>query len=283
MAKEPNQRPQTALELARHLQRVEQELRLSLTEIVVLDTSQEGEEPPPPATPEVGPSPAAHTQVREAGPESVVETPAPASNTRVRPPAATTSSPEPGLTLMRPKRAVNPQAPAPTSVRPKSTVKPTNTVGATVVRPKAATQPEEDAVAGSDGRPKLLIGLATLGLIAIVITGFFVFAKSGDAPKEKSSSLPNATTPTTADEAIGGSVQTDPPQISVKTVGGNAVFTWPQANPNDSYYYLVEGQAGEHSGTTRKVKLPIGNQPVCIQVHVVRDGAKPNSASKCSS
>jgi serine/threonine protein kinase len=41
MAKNPDHRPRTAMDLARHLQRVEQELRLARTDIVVLDHAHE--------------------------------------------------------------------------------------------------------------------------------------------------------------------------------------------------------------------------------------------------
>lgn len=59
LAKEPAHRPQSALELARHLQRIEQEMRLARTEIVVLD-HRPGMPAPPPLGPAGAPDAAAY-------------------------------------------------------------------------------------------------------------------------------------------------------------------------------------------------------------------------------
>jgi hypothetical protein len=66
------------------------------------------------------------------------------------------------------------------------------------------------------------------------------------------------------------------------TVSGNTVvFTWPQDQTGDSYYYEQEGVAGQQPASDRRIVLPLPRSGrVCVAVYVVRDGER-NKSTAC--
>ncbi|MDO7867835.1 serine/threonine-protein kinase [Nocardioides jiangxiensis] len=182
MAKKPEHRPRSAMDLARHLQRVEQELRLARTEIVVLEHTHDavrgaGSEPfsqtPTQTLPETTPEGAERTTLRvPVAPSTPVQGPPSGGSapTARRPVRATTGD---APTTARPTRAAPGTAPgtapgaasraasgaAPTTARPtRPTGAPPASVGAgaasgaapTMARPARAAAP---AAAPTAARP----------------------------------------------------------------------------------------------------------------------------------
>lgn len=158
MAKKPEHRPRSAFELARHLQRVEQELRLARTEIVVLEQAHEELAPTQPEAhtqtptttqPQTEPSNADRTTLRTpARPATPVQ---PTADPTTRRPARA-STPSDAPTSRRPARASTPSD-APTSRRPARAAAPDAGAAPTARRPARASTPAPGA-APTQARPQ---------------------------------------------------------------------------------------------------------------------------------
>jgi len=270
MSKDPRHRPKSALELARHLQRVEQELRLSRTDIVVLDTSPEDSSTPvAPSQSNVPTQEANATQVR-----SPRTSPAPNS-------AAPRIDDSGGVTFVRPKRA---NAPHPQGAAEQTTFRDSASPRsvATVHRPQSLPHTEPETTEESRGLPRpVLVGGVVTVLIAVALGGVLLFSK-GNGKEEQPTTMPNGTAPTSIDQAIGAVTPPDPPQISVRTNAGSAIFTWPRSDPGDHYTYTIKGQAGDHVANEPKIVVPYDGTQVCVMVYVHRDGTDPSTAASCT-
>lgn len=268
LSKNPAHRPKSALELARHLQRVEQELRLARTDIVVLDTSSEESSAPV--------APSQSTLPTQEDSRTQVRRPRTGPTTNSAPPDINDSG---GVTFVRPKRA-NTESGAAEQTALRGSVSPRSV--ATVHRPQSVPQTEPETTKESRGLPRpVLVGGVVTALIAVALGGVILFSK-GNGKQEQPSTLPNGTAPTSIDQAIGALTPPDPPQISVRTNAESAIFTWPRSDPNDHYTYTIKGQAGDHVANEPKIILPYDGTQVCVMVYVHRDGTDPSTAANCT-
>lgn len=269
MSKDPTHRPQTAIEFARQLQRVEQELRLARTEIVVLDAHV-----PAPVAPTTDsfapPQPASNATVLKA-PTSVSPTAAPS---RTAPAEA-------------PKTALRPASskPAPSSASPRrrgdastdaTTRSPQKVEASATHRRPAALEAEPEAVEEARPRPLGAIIAVVVLLVAIVGVGVFVLTSGGDS--DKKTELPK-TGPTSLTDIGGVTERVPQPLPTASTSDGMAVFTWTQANPTDVYTVQIVG-GGTETVTTPTFSQAFGaSSEICIMVVANRTGASPSALS----
>ena len=295
MAKKPEHRPRSAMDLARHLQRVEQELRLARTEIVVLEHGHDpvrtsGAEPfsqtPTQTLPETTPEGAERTTLRvPLTPSSPVQAaPAqPASGaapTARRPTRADTGS---APTTARPARADT--GAAPTAARP---VRATPSAGAapTTARPARAEAPvaDEPATSGNGGRWIAIGGAVALLATAVAIGAFL--SRGGDPEAPQSGNLtegPGATSPADVN------VELNPanPTVRVAGVKGDRItFTWDREQKGDWYQYEVVSRNGavarqwKRTDKTSATVTALPDGATCIAVQARRGTAGSTDAGR---
>jgi len=300
MAKEPNRRPATALELARALQAVEQQQRLTRTPIVVLDeqghttlVSQSSGSP-------TGGANQDDDRTRIRAPQTVVAQPTrPSASlldeaTRRRADVARLSPPpqQRGVAA-RPIRAAAATDPVTSGV-----TAPLGRDGAeepTVRRPATASQPEATAHEPTrDPAIRTPAALWALGAAVLVLLGVVAFlvlrpeAPSDDgvatAPPSPTVSMPGD------DNALPGGVF-DPPTLAAESGLGSVTFRWsyPQPLKGDTYRLRVGVTQGEVRTATPQVldetshtqRVAVGEQ-LCAVVTVNRGGQEsPASAVQC--
>jgi serine/threonine protein kinase len=280
MAKDPAHRPRSALEFARHLQRVEQELRLARTEIVVLETEELPPAPPeasyaPPATP-AGPVPAQvvsdddgitmmkrPVMVRPSAPAPAVPPPPPASE----------------LTERRVPDVVPSTAPSPaqaTEMRP-AVVTPTAPAGPTPARTPGPRR-----------------GLVLAAVAVVVLAGGILaalLASSGD--EDPSEPTPSAAGPSDPDDVIGGGLS-DPiatPTITVRTAGSGlgqkVTFVARGADSDVDFRWTAQadgvGVYAPQDAKTARLELPVAFGPtkICVHLQLSRDGSSAGPFEKC--
>lgn len=257
LAKDPGRRPQSALELARHLQRVEQEQRLTLTEIIVRD---------PPAESQLLLGEAAgasrdRTELRD-GLRTELRSPAPvvdaAQTVHKQAIVVDSSGPSPAAppTELRPRRVEHAQAPP----------------------PHLETQRR--------GKRQLLL-LAGAG--GVVMAAALVTALSLSRGDEKTPVIPDASRTTNGNDngnvlppAAGAAA--DPQPVTWRIRGQSVVFVW-AAVPGAAWYeWAVEPGGTAHQGSATRAVVPkVANGPTCIRVHAVTPGAPETPGTrKCA-
>jgi serine/threonine protein kinase len=315
MSKNPAHRPQSAMELARHLQRVEQELRLARTEIVVLDARPDpapvsGAASPadaPPLSPEGGVGqtvarsrhgfapPSADDRPLQPPEEPIAPMPAAPPPTEPPPAAPPTArrtpkvvDMKPDATVRRPRQVSTPHSDQGTPAaagRHAAAANANANANATVRRPRAADPNagiagEPTIEEGSGGSSRRPVALVAAVLIVVVVAVGALLGRGGDTP-EVATKLPNGSDPTDASQALGGGSKPSPPRVTATVSDGKAVFTWPQDQTGDSYYYEQEGVAGQQPAGDRRIVLPLPRSGrVCVAVYVVRDGER-NKSTVC--
>jgi hypothetical protein len=286
MAKDPTHRPQSALELARHFQRVEQELRLARTEAFVLDQGHavSGATPPTPRVsyPDPGPAGTATmvggrvpatgvgagpTERRPPRVPNVQGAPA-ASATRAAPaaasalPAAPAFAPPSGSTASEPeqnagRRAV-PSVSQPTQLRPQT------------------SGPVQEAVESptASGNRRLLAGALAGGALVLVIV--IVVALSGGGGKSKAPANVKTTQQvnTNGSNAVpnASSAPTDPSAVSGRPAGKSVLFTWPAVAGITQYSWAVGTGASHTTAATRVRVADSAHTRLCITVHSMAPG-----------
>jgi hypothetical protein len=277
MAKNPDDRPQTALQLARSLQAIEAEERWALTPLVLLEETAEELEGDwdeestgktntkeeltyrRPVGPDVAP---AGEPVDTADPEPptlrkiTIATPSasaaiPAQGRPARPRQGMPAEQDDGETIRRPTVveqnapvADPPVSPAPLRARPRSW----RLVAASIV----------------------VVG-AAVG-VAVALTG------NGHKPLSSASSPSTVTAPTIAVAALDG-----PSVTGVRVSPTQVKFTWTMANPqpSDRYYWKEPGGVIQSvNGTSVTVNAP-APQKACITVEVDDGSASVDSALTC--
>ena len=295
MAKKPEHRPRSAMDLARHLQRVEQELRLARTEIVVLEHGHDpvrtsGAEPfsqtPTQTLPETTPEGAERTTLRvpltpsspvQAAPAQPASGAAPTARRPTR--ADTGSAPTPA----RPARADT--GAAPTAARP---VRATPSAGAapTTARPARAEAPvaDEPATSGNGGRWIAIGGAVALLATAVAIGAFL--SRGGDPEAPQSGNLtegPGATSPADVN------VELNPanPTVRVAGVKGDRItFTWDREQKGDWYQYEVVSRNGavarqwKRTDKTSATVTALPDGATCIAVQARRGTAGSTDAGR---
>ncbi|MEI2764951.1 MAG: protein kinase [Dermatophilaceae bacterium] len=295
MAKDPARRPGTALELARALQTVEQQLHLAPTRVVVLDAVH------PPATAPVPPPATAadeRTHVKGARPIPAQPPVAPAAGmppgsppaAEATPPVESSSDP-PGSATAAPSPTAD--ATAASSPTADATAASSPTADATAARPVRVDPRVVPDARGEGTQPSRTAGLrgwrlgAPVAVLALVVAGV-VLARRAPVP-------PPAPAPVTLapsdSSAIGDGVFA-PPTVTATPIPGGVRFAWTYDDPaaRDSARVRVAAdpaaaavaapvlvQAARHEAPAAP------GSGVCAVVSVVRAGQlSPPSAPVCA-
>lgn len=278
MAKKPEHRPQSAMEFARHLQRIEQEMRYARTEIVVLEQAphptQSASTAPvesdddltilnrpatvvpaqsavksPPAEPAAGPAAPADDDATEMRPQIVAATPA-------SPPAETDTEADTGdLTEMRPARPTRPTVP-----------------------------PAAPAEADPRPRSPLVVIAAVLAVVAAIAVIGLILANQGDDTPPPA--MPTSTGPSSLDDLTGGGSTPDP-VLRARTDGDSVTFriTEPVRGARYEWSSQVPGGAMEPrpAASNQRTLTVRSAQPgdVCAEVLVFAGGGSGKTFSLC--
>ncbi|GGO93528.1 hypothetical protein GCM10011584_32440 [Nocardioides phosphati] len=303
MAKKPEHRPRSAMDLARHLQRVEQELRLARTEIVVLEHASDavrsrGGEPfshtPTHTLPDTSPEGSERTTLRvPVSPTTPVQgSSSGGSAPTARRPARATTGDAP--TTARPSRAAT--GAAPTAARPARTAGPTGAAAGaaptaarpsrasmapaaapTAARPARAQEPpaETDDHDGSGAGRWIAIGAAVALLVGAVAIGGLL-SRGGDPDEPQAGTITQgggASDP--AD--LGVDLNPANPVPRVKSIKGDKVtFTWEREKPGDWFQYEVTSRNGAvarqwtRTNKTMAVVTALPDNSTCIAVQARR-------------
>ncbi|HEV7204983.1 MAG TPA: serine/threonine-protein kinase [Jatrophihabitans sp.] len=246
MAKDPAARPPSAIDFARGLQAVEQELQLPRTEIVV--TTEAGDAP----TPGEGP------QLWQSAPATVAR-PASFSPQGSAPPAV---NPPPPPTTARPA-AYAVQGGAPTRYAPSSA--------------PGAARTEADGRARRGPLVLVAGGVLLVGVLAVVIG----FAVTGGSGKPK----PIATVSNGVDTQDAGQLGENlppgrPTVTGTRASAGVLVFRWTYsaALPSDTFEWREVGTSRRGVVTEPLLRLSDPGGSHCVQVRVVRiDGSNASA------
>lgn len=291
MAKDPAHRPRSALEFARHLQRVEQELRLARTEIVVLETE---EQPPAPPTGSVAPPLAAPA--------------APAA-----PPAAQVVSDDDGVTMMKRPVTVRPSAPAPASAAlspPAHAAAAAAAAAASELTERRTAVPGAPALSGAatEMRPAVVTpaapaapapvrapgprrGLVLAAVAVVVLAGGLLavlLASSGD--KDPSEPTPSAAGPSGADDVIGDFPSVEAltradVRLSVHQTSSALVFTAKGTSGASGLQWSARVGTSNFTavdGTNARVTVPMTKPgTACVQLRQNHDGELIQLGEKC--
>jgi serine/threonine protein kinase len=262
MAKDPASRPPTALDLARSLQAVEQELRLPRTDIVVITEEEPALDARPPS------SIADDTdRTRMRAPVNVNPERSPAPRPTMHP-RAPSSTPE---TVRRPKTVEPVTEPRQTAARG------TTGIEATVRRPTGVAQPQPVATSAPPPAPMQRRGIrpavvaAALGAVVLiaVVVGIVLASSGSDDGTHADANATVATRAQPDDIGPPGS-----PTVTGTRVDPNDLrFTWTYSNPADTdtfrWQYADQSKKGAVDAPELVVGSPSGTQ-VCVQVKVVR-------------
>jgi serine/threonine protein kinase len=306
MAKDPAHRPQTALELARHFQRVEQELRLARTETAVLDHESEPPVAPPRAPARDDPTTAAPAS--PAVPDLTVPDPAvpdsaaPDTGVTMVGTTPTDLSPQPAdqaPTERKPPRRVaaaqsRSDDPArrwhspPTPESRRSDISDAEQDRRTERRPRVAasvqtTAPaaEHPADALSVQRPSRRLLLAAAGLVAVAAIGVGVFLTHGGSHDPQAG---HHTTRQPVDTDLGDTVPAGGltnPRATGHAQGHRVRFIWRRVAGAQSYTYTTNTG---RSGTTRRLHTVVDKATsgrTCITVASEAPGV-PSSTGRTS-
>jgi len=260
MAKRPELRPRTALDFARNLQRVEQELRFARTETVVLDTVL-------PAAP--------LTEPERDHAESTTFRPTPVVHPS-EPPAPTHESEATRMRPVRPSALAEPEPatpPAPATQRRPAT-------------PIFAAQPQADESVDGDpgevaeqtparGKTKILLGVL-VAVVLIVAVGIGALLSSGGGGKPGKG--PSQTGPTNFN---GLGLDLPAPSVETSESGGFTTFRLGPGSgvkpaTGDYYVWFYAADTALETphvmGSNRTLRKPTG---VCLVFEYGRKGVTP--------
>jgi serine/threonine protein kinase len=298
MAKNPLDRPQSALALARSLQAVEREQRLAPTPLVILDDQVQPDSAGDDGGGATG-GPTA-TGLSRTGPGATQDDPA----TRLRRPQEVNpelARDDPATRRRRPQE-VNPAwAPGPSETRPR--VPPAvatgprrpraregmpEEVGGTIRRPVSIPAPGPAVPESPDGGPgpqpdkkprtALLIGAAVVIVAAVVGLGVALTGSPGSSRSNTTTTQPGP--PPTA--VIGPS---NTPVVTASRISASQVrYSWtdPSGQAGDTFVVSVSRGPYQSNGTSRTLVLAVpAGQQKCIDVEIVRDGAAGPPGTNC--
>lgn len=243
MAKVPAHRPRSALELARHFQRIEQELRLDRTEIVVLDREGPLAPLPPPTPPADQITPLGYSGTTAPG--------------------------------RRPEEEIATERKAPTRISAQQ--QPTAyELPPTADRPGLVGGAQAGSRSGGRSRG-LAIAATVVVLVAAVVVGLLLTRGGQPAPTGTEPSPPVDT------QLPGvGAGPPAPTRVVGRIEDGHAVFTWPRV-PAATGYQWVATTGDQRSGrvTEPKVSLPVhGSSRVCVDVRTLSDSGGSQGATR---
>lgn len=284
MAKDPGNRPATALAFARALQEIEQEQRFPRTAIVVLD--EQGQTTLADQTPSPTGDEEDRTRVR--APQAVRSAqalPQPRPGHAAYPPlSGSTSIPAAGQTNVTSPRPGAAPTGVPDDVAEEGTIRVDRSraaaaAGAGPAAPTAAPAAQDDADRHEISPTVLLTGVTLVVAVLAAIALWAVFGRGDGDP---------VATPT---RTVASQTDDDPvviapvPTIAARGTTGAVAFSWsyPGAEKGDAYRFrsaptveaLQEATFVNASTTTAVVKAAKGKQ-VCGQARVIRGGSESN-------
>ena len=261
LAKDPSHRPQSALELARNFQRVEQEMRLARTEVFLLDhggaavaAKTPTQTPTDPARANSANSATITPRIQDPVDADATQRKAPrrvgpVQQPQQAPPALTPAAPEP-------RPPADPRASQPTQRRP----------ALVAVEQEIPAEPRR-----ASKRPLLAAAVA----LVLVVVGIAAALSGGGG---KSTPREVGTITTKSAETGGGAVPdassapTDPSAVSGVTRGRDVVFSWPAVTGISSYSWSEAGGASHSTDATRVTVQRAPHGRTCIVVHSVEPG-----------
>lgn len=271
MAKDPAYRPQTALELARHFQRVEQELRLARTEAVVLD--QSGPATPRPRADELATSTSTAEVSDAVASETVV-----GSTPRTSAPDSSDSA---ATERKAPRRIDAAQEAAPESARrwysapdrePPTAEHPrpgaSEDERRTERRPRVAvgaqtSQPPPEPTREPSPRRWPLLATGAVAVVAVVV-GIVLSSRSGEEPQAHHRTTHQPVN-TSLDDAVPGGIL-EPPTLVAHAEGSKIRFSWAPVTGASWYEWRVgDGSARRTTKTAVSVARTPGAK-TCIKV-----------------
>lgn len=276
MDKDPALRFASAHQLALSLQRIQGELGLSVTDFEVLEDPAGTEAPEP----EDGQA----TRVRRItsiDPEARIS----ATTSRAVPPTA----PAPAPTSMSGPARPSAFAPPPPSDGDGSG-------GATIMRPRRAEQPDPGRVqplapaavpVAPHRSPVRLLLFAGATIAAVAVGAIVVGNIAGSAAKEPKPDGQPLLTQAPSDPLLGAG--TPVPKVtgfSASPAGGTVDFSWknPDPQPGDSYFWAPV--SATETGADKAVKKPAAattlrrGEPTCIQVILVRGSGRASEPAR---
>jgi len=284
MAKDAGRRYATALAFGRALQRVQSELSLEPTRLVIQDEAEPmpaGEEDDEPATRLRGPlriNPAGAT--RASGPAAATAAVAPAAPGGVTSEATNLWRAAPGW---RAPSFDTPAVDATQLRQPDGSAAPAATVDPVEAAPTAPVAPPE-VIRPKRRKTSLVVGLA-VGVVAVAAAAVVIFSEGGATPSG------TTTTPTASPQDIRLASAPTPTDLAGTVRGDVAVFTWtnPEPEEGDAYLVAVTNRMGQTADpirvTTTQTEVPIDQDGrACIEVRVVRSNGYASStpATACT-
>ena len=248
MAKDPSYRPASVLNLARHFQRIEQELRLGRTEVQVLDRDAGGTGSNPvipvvPASPGEGPPTGSGRKNLPAAPAD----PDAELVTEVKPPSQVIAQPPPPVAAAPVPDAASASASADRTrfSYPRTEEGPSVLTGA---------RPEE-----TRSKTPAIIGVVVLILVAAVIG--IVLSRGGEGEKPD-----NVPPPPVETDLPGVTGPAAPGKVTGSLKGNRAVFTWSGVPGATGYKWVGDNSTSGKVGKPKAVVRLKGAAKVCIQV-----------------
>ena len=274
MAKDPTNRPQSALALARSLQEIEQEQRFPRTQIVVLD--DHGQTTLADTTP-TAPGADDDDRTRVRAPQPVrAQVPLPPQSYPTM--SGSTSIPEAGQTTVTTPRTARASQPVPDDAAEEGTVRVDRNRARAATSTEPVAQPEVD---GQRHEIKPATLLTAVGAVVVVLLGVVFWAVNrGDdsTPGDQ----PTRTVAGPTGEDVDPLSVPQVPTMTAKARTGAVVFSWTYAGAakGDTFRVrrastveaLAEAKPVPVERTTYEVKAKRGAQ-VCAQAQVVRRGA----------
>jgi serine/threonine protein kinase len=281
MAKDPADRPQSALELARSMQAVESEQRWSLTPLVLLDDNRAGSA----SSTRENQRGEDEVQTRRQQPQVVIPT------IEVPPGLRQTSPPEEGRTVDR--LIVSPSAkpllggPPPNAEDksersrlpfPRTADEPPTVRRATVGRISGNKGPDakSDTTEEPTRRPSIRLRLvASLVVVVALIATGVALLHHGTTPS-------NTTTTTSSTPTLAIVVPDDPVVTGARLNQQRVSFHWsePDAQSGDVFEWRVVGSGSTHQATGNSVTLNArAPAKVCIVVDVLQDDGTESAQS----
>lgn len=257
LSRRMDERPASAMALARGLQEVQIELRLAPTRLEVMDASPDAVTTGPAVSDE-------RTLVRPVQvivPEEIAE-----KGTLLRPREVSQ--------LDDRTRAPHRREPAPDTIRHR----PAETVGSPEVGPGAVP---DEATTVAPSRTRILWGAGLTIALAASVGAALVFGSEAE-PDEQTPAAP----PPSSVVVVGG--PSAPVDLAHRVRGNTATFTWrnPDPEPGDSFRVrtgqslgeMVEEYRGERNRV--EVAVPPGGQQ-CISISVIRSGSVSDPLTEC--
>ena len=263
MSKDPARRPTSAMELARHLRRVEQELGFQQTDIIVTESD-----------PSIGQG--------STGPTGAL---------------SDLEELEPGVTVMSPKRVAKP-VPDPSADETQRrgvarVVKSTVEADPTARRP-ARPDPSAArhvAIAVDDEAPsvaasRLAVAAVVLVLLVAVVAGGVLLTRGGDDAGP--STVPTSSGPTSIDDVVPGVEQVSTPEIvgRVSSDGRSVTFSAAAEQDDDRFQWQTRSGDGDYvpvdaPPAQRSISVKVTPGQECAQLIVRRTDSVSDPGEQC--